>query len=201
MALTSIYSKYFQKSKVFLYPLLGVKRGMSVVPKETYVAWDKHCTSDEMKLICVYDYRTDDEYKKIEKNILLEHDRLSDYVKVKSEVIFTFDFSDLDDDWFHFINGRYSLFSPSVKQKILGFFDKYGGNYAYIHSYLIPEKYYDNYAELLDVDSKILKEVKELCSKPDLDKETLMIEVADLNNLEEENNLLNLSKTDNKDEK
>ena len=65
MALTSIYSKYFQKSKVFIYPLLGIKRGLSVVPKETYVAWEGHYKPEDMKLICVYDYREEEEYKKI----------------------------------------------------------------------------------------------------------------------------------------
>jgi len=194
MALTSIYSKYFQKSKVFIYPLLGIKRGLSVVPKETYVAWEGHYKPEDMKLICVYDYREDEEYKKIEKNILLEHNRLSDYTKVKAEVIITFDFSDLDHDWFHFINGRYSEIETKVKQKILGFFDTHGGNYAYMHSYLIPEKYYDNYSELLGVDAETLHEVGELCDKPNLNNETLILDIADLNDIQE-NNLLNLSKS------
>ena len=135
MALTSIYSKYFQKSKVFLYPLLGIKRGLSVVPKETYIAWEGHYKPEDMKLICVYDYRKDEEYQKIEKNLLLEHNRLSDYKRVKKEAIIVFDFSDLDDNWFHFINGKFSQIEIKVKQKILGFFDVHGGNYAYMHSY------------------------------------------------------------------
>jgi len=194
MALTSIYSKYFQKSKVFIYPLLGIKRGLSVVPKETYVAWEGHYKPEDMKLICVYDYREDEEYKKIEKNILLEHNRLSDYTKVKAEVIITFDFSDLDHDWFHFINGRYSELDTKIKQKILGFFDIHGGNYAYMHSYLIPEKYYDNYSELLGIDAETLNEVGELCDKPNLNNETLILDIADLNDIQE-NNLLNLSKS------
>lgn len=193
MALTSIYRKYFQKSKVFIYPLLGIKRGLSVVPKETYIAWEGHYKPEDMKLICVYDYRKDEEYQKIEKNILLEHNRLSDYTKVKAEVVITFDFSDLDDDWFLFIKGHYSKMSPKIKQKILGFFDVHGGNYAYMHSYLIPEKYFANYAELLDVEVKILEDVGELCNKPDLEKEKLILDVADLNDIQE-NNLLNLSK-------
>ena len=193
MALTSVYSKYFQKSKVFIYPLLGIKRGLSVAPKETYVAWEGHYKPEDMKLICVYDYREDEEYKKIEKHILLEHNRLSDYIKVKAEVIITFDFSDLDHDWFHFINGRYSEIETKVKQKILGFFDTHGGNYAYMHSYLIPEKYYDNYAELLSVDVETVHEVGELCDKPNINNETLILDIADLNDIQE-NNLLNLSK-------
>jgi hypothetical protein len=195
MALNSVYKKYFQKSKVFLYPLLGIKRGVSVVPKETYVAWDGHCNSEDMKLICVYDCRTDEEYKKFEKNVLLEHNRLSDYIKVKSELILTFDFSDLNDDWFYFLDGKYSQLSRNLKQKILGFFDKYSGNYAYMHSYLIPEKYFDNYAELLKCEVDLLITVGELCSKPDIDKETLVLQAADLNSIEQDN-LLNLSKSE-----
>lgn len=193
MALTSIYSKYFQKSKVFLYPLLGIKRGLSVVPKETYIAWEGHYKPEDMKLICVYDYRKDEEYQKIEKNLLLEHNRLSDYKRVKKEAIIVFDFSDLDDNWFHFINGKFSQMEIKVKQKILGFFDVHGGNYAYMHSYLIPEKYYDNYSEILGIDTEVLKEVVELCDKPNLNKETLILDIADLNNIQE-NNLLNLTK-------
>jgi hypothetical protein len=192
MALNSVYKKYFQKSKVFLYPLLGIKRGVSVIPVETYFGWDGYYNSEDMKLICVYDIRTDDEYVLFEKNTLLKHNRLCDYIKVNSQAILTFDFSDMEDDWFHLINGRYSKISLELKQKILGFFDKYSGNYAYIHSYLIPEKYFNNYAELLDVEPEMLIKVGELCSKPDTAKETLVIEIADLDNINEK--LLNLSK-------
>jgi hypothetical protein len=192
MALNSVYKKYFQKSKVFLYPLLGIKRGVSVVPVETYFSWEGYYNSEDMKLICVYDIRTDDEYVLFEKNTLLKHNRLCDYIKVNSQAIFTFDFSDMEDDWFHLINGRYSKIRLELKQKILGFFDKYSGNYAYIHSYLIPEKYFSNYAELLDVEPEMLIKVGELCSKPDTAKETLVIEIADLDNINEK--LLNLSK-------
>jgi hypothetical protein len=192
MALNSVYKKYFQKSKVFLYPLLGIKRGTSVIPVETYVSWEGHCTAEDMKLICLYDVRTDAEYMNFEKNVLLNHNRLSDYVKVNSQAVFTFDFSDLEDDWSHFMNGKYSKISLNLKQKILNFFDKYSGNYAYMHSYLIPEKYFENYAELLGADLQMLIKVGELCSKPDTEKETLILDVADLGNIDEK--LLNLSK-------
>jgi hypothetical protein len=193
MALNSVYKKYFQKSKVFMYPLLDIKRGVSVVPVETYVSWQGYYNSEDMKLICLYDTRTDDEYKKFEKNVLLAHNRLCDYVKVNSQIVLTFDFSDLSDDWFHFINGRYSKLSMNTQQKVLGFFDKYSGNYAYMHSYLVPEKYFNNYAELLDVEPQLLIKVGELCTKPDLEKENLTLEIADLNDISE-NKLINLSK-------
>jgi hypothetical protein len=183
MALNSVYKKYFQKSKVFLYPILGIKRGVSVVPIETYISWNGYYNSEDMKLICVYDVRLDDEYKNFEKNVLLNHNRLSDYVKVDNQLVLTFDLSDLSDDWFNFLNGKYSKIDIKTKSKILNFFDKKSGNYAYVESYLFPEKHFQTYAKILGVDIEMLKSVGELCDKPDLEKEKLLIEVADLENI------------------
>jgi hypothetical protein len=193
MALNSIYKKYFQKSKVFLYPILGIKRGSNVVPIETYICWKGYYNSEDMKLICVYNINKNDEYDLFEKDVLLKHNRLFDLVKIDSVAVLTFDFSDLGDDWNHFVNGRYSKISLDFKKTILNFFDKYSGNYAYMHSYLIPEKYFNNYADLLGVDTDMIIKVGELCTKPDLDKETLVLEIADLGNIDQ-NKLLNLSK-------
>ena len=134
MALNSIYKKYFQKSKVFLYPILGIKRGSNVVPIETYICWKGYYNSEDMKLICVYNINKNDEYDLFEKDVLLKHNRLFDLVKIDSVAVLTFDFSDLGDDWNHFINGRYSKISLDFKKTILNFFDKYSGNYAYMHS-------------------------------------------------------------------
>ena len=36
----AVYTEYFQKSKVFLYPLLNLKKGLDFVPIETYISWD-----------------------------------------------------------------------------------------------------------------------------------------------------------------
>jgi hypothetical protein len=75
--------------------------------------------TEDMKLICKYHVRTDNEYKEFEKNVLLKHNRLCDYVTVDNDTaIFTFDFSDLAEDWDHFINGRYSKLSNKTKDTI-----------------------------------------------------------------------------------
>jgi hypothetical protein len=66
---------------------------------------------------------------------------------------------------------------------ILDFFEKNSGNYVYVHSFLYPNKWFERYAELLAVDVDLLKEVGELCDKPNFDKENLLIEVANLENL------------------
>lgn len=196
MALNSVYRKYFQKSQVFIYPLLGIKRGAAYVPKATYVAWEENATtSEDMKLICVYENDGSNTFDVFVKSILLKHARLFGYVKANSKTsVFTFEFSDLSADWENFLNGKYSKINLNLKAKILNFFDPQSGNYQYIKSYLYPEKYYDEYADLLNTNVELLKSVVELCTKPDLAKETLELEIANLGSIEESAvNLLNIN--------
>ena len=184
MIINTLYKKYFQKSKIFIYPLLGIKRGTSVVPSETYFGWNDTYTPEDMKLVCLYDTRTDLEYKNFESNVLLKHTRLYDYKVINTEQsVFVFDFSDLKEDWEHLIKGKYSKLSKKTKATILNFFEQYSGNYVYINSYLNPENWFERYAEILDVDKNLIEQVGELCDKPDLEKECLLIKVADLENL------------------
>jgi hypothetical protein len=184
MALTALYTKYFQKSKIFLYPLLDIKRG-NVVPTETYISWGTSYSPEDVKLICLYDCSHKD-FVMFQNTVLLKHNRLCDYVKIDNKhTVFTFDFSDIKDDWHNFINGKYSRINENLKRKILNYFDKNSGNYVYVESYLFPKKYIKRYAELLDVSEELLHSVKELCDKPNLDKEKLLIEIADLENINE----------------
>jgi hypothetical protein len=182
MYVHALYRKYFQKSKIFIYPLLGIKRGTKTVPTETYLSWNTTCSPEDMKLICLYD-TSHANYLEFEKEILLKHNRLSDYIKISAnKCIVTFDFSDLSEDWMHFVNGRYSQINVNVKKKILDFFDKTTGNYVYVNSYLFPEKFFARYAEILDVPIDLLKSVGELCDKPDFKKENLQLVVPELQN-------------------
>ena len=187
MALNSVYRKYFQKSQVFVYPLLGIKRGAAYVPKATYVAWEENeITSEDMKLVCVYENDGSNTFDVFVKTVLLKHSRLFGYVKADSKTsVFTFEFSDLVADWDNFLNGKYSKINLNLKEKILNFFDPQSGNFQYVKSYLHPDKYYSQYADLLEINVEILKSVGELCSKPDMQKEMLHLEIANLESIEE----------------
>lgn len=181
MAISALYRQYFQKSKIFVYPLLDIKRGSSVTPVQTYFAWVDKYTPEDAKYITVYQERDDLEYKNFVKNVLLKHSRLCDYHKTDDGlVVFVFDFSDIKEDWNHLIEGRYSKMNSNIKRKIRDHFDKKGGHYVYIDSYLFPEKYFTIYSELLQVDEVLLKSVGELCTKPDLEKELLHQDVQEL---------------------
>jgi len=179
MEITEVYPRYFQKSKIFMYPLLGIKKGSSVTPIQTYVSWDDKYKPGDAKLITTYHKRQDPEYLNFEKNILLKHNRLIDTSELDSEtIIFVFDYSDYKESWDYFINGRYSCMNKEVKNKVKNFFPKNSGNYTYVDSYLFPEKYFSIYSKLLNWPEEKLREVGELCTPPDLQQETLLSEAA-----------------------
>jgi hypothetical protein len=185
MLIEALHTEYFQKSKVLFYPLLGIKRGCPAIPDQTYLSWQGYLTPEDKKLITVYTRREDSEYQVFEKNVLLGHKRVSDYIPLPdNQVLISFDFSDLEDDWNHFINGRYSKMHPDLKRKVRDHFNKNSSTYVYVDSYLFPEKYFSLYASLLGADEELLREVGELCSKPDLERENLIAEVINLENKE-----------------
>jgi len=176
MIINSLYKKYFQKSKIFLYPLLNIHSECTFKPLETYFSWDNVYSNEDLKLICVYHTPNMTTYINFEKNILLKHNRLYDYHKIDSTTsVYVFDFSDLSKDWNYIVTGKYSKINPVLKQKILSYFKNNMANKIYISSYLYPEVYYGNYAKLLGVNPELLEEVGELCTIPDLNKEILLI--------------------------
>ena len=188
MGLAALYTKYFQKSKIFMYPLLDIKKGTNILPKETYFSWSGRYTSEDMKLVCVYNTPNTATFLYFEKQILLKHNRLCDYHKVNDETsIYVFDFSDLKTDWLHIINGAYSKINNDLKRKILLYFKDNTANSVYITSYLYPEKYFSDYAKLLDVETSMLEKVGELCNKPDMNKEELIIDIPDLATIQNSN--------------
>jgi hypothetical protein len=175
MVIDALYRTYFQKSKIFLYPLLDIKRGASVVPEQTYLSWEGFLGTEDIKLIALYPKRTDREYLSFEKNVLLKHSRTTDFVELSdTQVIVTYDFSDLESDYRKFIAGKFSQMDIKLKRKIRDFFETNSGNYVYVDSYLFPEKYFQLYADLLNTSEELLRSVGELCSPPDLDKENLV---------------------------
>ena len=183
-----IYSGYFQKSKVFLYPVLGLKRG-SISPINTYFSWEENVTIEDIKLVCLHYLRDDDEFLNFEDKGLLGNSLYEDYKEVDHDkAVYIFNLSEHEKDFNHVIAGRYSKISNSLKNKIKNYYGPSTANYAFIDSYLYPENYYDTYAKFLTTNNvdfpgmvNLLKEVGELCSKPNFKKEELKMSVNALN--------------------
>jgi hypothetical protein len=181
MAIESLFKDYFQKSRIFIYTLLEIKRGSSVTPIETYISWDEHYSPKDMKLMCLYHLRDDIEFRNFEKEKLLKNKYFYDFKQVDdNKGVYVFDFSEYKKDWDKLLLGKYSQLSIFYKKKVENFYGKRDSNYAYVESFLYPEKYYAMYAEMMLVKESLLREVGELCSKIDFEKETLTIKIKDL---------------------
>lgn len=179
----SLYGKYFQKSRSFLYPAVGIKKSSNYSPTGTYVAIEGIVKPEEMRLACSFKETGTAGFKAFEEQMLLSNPLYASTIHVQDYGIYLFDFSLYDVDWQHFITGKYSKFSTALKKAIRQYYGQNSQEYKYMDSYLFPEKYYSIYAKLLDVDQDTIKEVGELCNVPDLEKETLKLPVEHLENL------------------
>lgn len=174
----SVYTQYFQKSKVFLYPLLKLKRGISHVPVETYVSWDGVYSTDDFKFLCVYHCERDDKFQKFESKYLIDHKMLENIIELSEDKrVYIFNLYGYKYDFKRFIEGKYSKFSLGTKNLILNFFGNIGNISEYISSFLDPEPYHEKYAEALQVSVESIQDVYEVCSIPDLEKETLITDI------------------------
>lgn len=182
MVIKSLYKDYFQKSRVFLYPALDIKRGVSSTPIETYVSWKGHYEKEDEKFICLYHLRDDQEFRQFEKAKLLGNKLFHDFKQVdENKGVYVFDFSGkLGHDWLCFLSGKYSQMTPEHKKRIKEYIGRNSGEAPYVESFLSPEKYYKLYAEMMNVHEKVLRDVGELCTVPDLKSETLEISVINL---------------------
>jgi hypothetical protein len=69
MEISTLYKVYFQKSKIFVYPLLDIKKGTGVTPIQTYFRWEGNFEPEDNKLVAVYEKREDETFINFEKNI------------------------------------------------------------------------------------------------------------------------------------
>lgn len=171
---------YFQKSRVFLYPVLETRKGGAVTPINTYISWADNITQMDRKLICTFHLRNDADYRKFEKNSLIGNELFYDFKEANDNVgIYVFDFNPHAVDFDTFIKGSYSRFKPVFKERIKKHYSGNNANSVYVDSYINPNKYYRMYSDILGVPVSTLKG-GELCDKPDFEKEHLKMLVKGL---------------------
>jgi len=176
----SLYTKYFQKSRSFLFPALDIKRTSKFSPSGTYVALNGLIQPEDIKLICAYKEDSSEEFKNFEEQMLLSNPLFSQILHISHYNLYVFDFQTYADDWFSFMLGKYSKLSNVLKRAIKVYYGENSSEYKYIETFLYPEKYFDIYARLLDVEPRTLKMIGELCDPCDLEKESLKIPLKDL---------------------
>jgi hypothetical protein len=177
-----LYGKYFQKSKSFLYPALGIKR-TGIKPDGTYVSLEGKVNPEDVKLICTFKNDTSEEFKVFEEQMLIGNPLFVEKIQIRDFNIYVFDLEIYQDDYFNFLLGKYSKLSNVIKKAIKTFYGEKSAEYKILETYLFPDKYFEEYAKLLDVDIEMLKKIGELCDPCDLEKEILKIPVEDLESL------------------
>lgn len=171
MTINKIQTDYIQKSRLFLYPALGIERGTSIAPEQTYMLWEDVYSLEDCKLICVYR-----NLNNLEKDILRLNKFFYKFHRgINKKTICVFDLSSIREDFIHVTKGHYTAISKTHKLKILEFFEKNHFHHAYMMSYLEPTHYIPVYAKLLQIRPEILIHVGQLCSKPNLIEEDLKV--------------------------
>jgi hypothetical protein len=184
--MNSIYSKYFQKSKSFLYPLLGIKKSLGKSPVGTYISIEGIIDADDMKLICSFKKDFTLSFIDFEQQMLITNPLYEKVIEIDDYKLYIFDLSIYKHDWFNFLLGKYSKLSTVVKKAIKAYYGESSAEYQYMESYLYPEKYFKDYAKILDVDIEDLKQIGELCDPWDSEKETLKISIENLISLKKD---------------
>lgn len=168
-----VYTQPFQKSKVFLYPLLLLRRGFKYNPIQTYISWEGVYSLNDYKFICVYKNKKDEAYEKFESKYLKNHLLFVEYQLIESDThLYVFDYSVYKNDFDNFIKGKYSKFELSSKDVILNYF-RISKLEIYVKTFLYPLSYRKYYADSLNVPIDLINSIKEICTIPDLKKEIL----------------------------
>jgi len=146
-----------------------------LAPKETYISWTDNYAPKDMKFICLYGKSNTVELEVLRKTVLHKNPLFVEEKEFEDYWIEIFDYSVFKDDWENFVHGKFSKFTYRFKASISKYFGTNSSNSVYIDSFINPQKYFYMYAQILDVPVKLLKEVGELCDKPDMEKENLNI--------------------------
>lgn len=176
----SLYTKYFQKSRAFLFPALGIKRTSKFAPSGTYLSVEGLVSPEDVKLVCSFLDNDSEDYKTFERHSLLSHPLFLEVISIKGYKLYLFDFQVYKDDWLIFLEGKYSKLSLTLKRAIKNYYGERSSEYKYIETYLYPNKYFSIYSKLLDVEFKTLQDIGELCDPCNLDRENLKIPLEDL---------------------
>jgi hypothetical protein len=156
-----------------LYPLLGFNKSKHPKPETVYTFSDvSGIKLTDRKLICVYKKEDTEAWKQFELKHLITHKYLEfSYPVSEDVVVYVFNLEMHGEDFDAVIEGKYSKLSIPAKKLLTDYYGVHTPEWVYIESFLFPEKYYKVYAQILNVDENILREVGELCEKPNFEKE------------------------------
>jgi hypothetical protein len=172
----TLYRKYFQKSKAFLVPLLGLKKATPFPFIQSYITWENAHTLEECKLILNYVKYEGDEFKIYLLKRLMSNKMFDEYHEMEDGTIaLTFDLNCVKEDYKCVVLGKYSQLSNNTKSMIRSYYGYNTAEWAYMESFLYPKQYVNQYVKLLNVEEIHFNVNGELCDKPNLKLETFKL--------------------------
>ena len=170
----TLYNRYFQKSRSFLFPSLGYKKTLHPITN-TYLSFENEVSINDNKLVCHFEMIDYKDFKNFENNFIYKHDLFERTISIPGlQDLYVFNLDHIKTDFEYFRLGKYSKFSDDTKESILEYYGKNTLEYPYIHSFLYPERYFNIYSKLLNIDYELLSSVGELCDPYNPDKETFI---------------------------
>lgn len=172
--------KYFQKSKNFLFPLLGIPTKGTFKPANSYLV-DLYRGIDETdyRLVVVYELpENEKEFSAFELKYLIQSKYFEDFYKCEEKLVYIFNMEEFKEDWDRFLEGRYSLLSGKAKRMIDNYHtdfypNKISRNRKIVDTLFPDENVFERYSRDLGVSVDLIRYVKEVCDTYDKEKETL----------------------------
>jgi len=174
----SLYPGYFQKSRVFLYPLLSINKKQAITPENTYLTIEGRYTLKDRKLILKYISTPEPIGWSAFKKDILFRTRSFESIELSEDgknTICIFDFNFYKEDYDNVVNGKYSKMSSYAKSLIQAYYGYNTPEWGYMETFLLPERFFKLYSDLLGVEPEMLEVVGELASLPDLGQENLQL--------------------------
>jgi hypothetical protein len=172
----NIYNYHVQKSRVFCYSILGIKKGALFTPVETHMALSGHYAFEDCRLILHYDKCDDKNFDSFSENIIMKTALYEKFIVIdKSQRLYIFDFAIYKTDWTSILNGKYSAINYSYKKRIEDYYAKDYVNKALVSKIIYPLRHFHKFAALVNVSPEIVREVGEVLDLPCRYRETLEI--------------------------
>ena len=160
------------------------------MPIQSYMSWQDNYGIKDYNLILTYKTSDKYEWKKYLVETLMANELFNDYHQTDdpSIVVLSFDLNCISKDYDHILAGKYSKLSKVLKKRIRDYYNYNSAEWAYMESFLFPDKYIPIYGKILDVEEEHIRFTGELCDLPDLDKETLKLKLyAEINDVDKIN--------------
>ncbi len=180
---TYIFRKYYQKSLNYLFPLLGQEKEDAFRPTNTYLWWSGKESIETLDLIVHYEDKERSLFDLFEKKVLMKSPYLDTCYTVEGGRVYIFSMAAFSDTVSKFLHGKYSQFEEKVKKRILSYhgatIDKVPRPNRPFHTALYPELYWEQAAREIKYPVEDLKQVGELCSLYEKEKETFDINIIE----------------------